>query len=92
MKQEVGKHELEVAMLETLLHKLEVITSGPSLRKVGREVENVTGDLQALMKDIKNVWQKAQISVGFYLWNLFEFLLNILLYQGISDTGYMHFH
>lgn len=75
MKQEVGKHELEITMLETLLHKLEVITSGPSLRKLGREVENAAGDLKALLKDIKNIWQKTQASVGFHLWNLFEFIL-----------------
>ncbi|EFO27979.2 spectraplakin [Loa loa] len=62
MKQEIGKHELELAMLETLLSKLEVITTGPSLKKLGREVENVTGDLRTLLKDIKNVWQKVQIS------------------------------
>ncbi|VBB27153.1 unnamed protein product [Acanthocheilonema viteae] len=62
MKQEVGKHELELTILESLLHKLEVITSGPSLRKLEREVENATGDLKALLKDIKNIWQKAQTS------------------------------
>lgn len=66
MKQEVGKHELELAMMETLLHKLEIITTGPSLRKLGREVENITGDLRALLKDIKNLWQKVQVSVGFH--------------------------
>uniref|UniRef100_A0AAF5PYW1 GAR domain-containing protein n=2 Tax=Wuchereria bancrofti TaxID=6293 RepID=A0AAF5PYW1_WUCBA len=62
MKQEVGKHEFELTLLQTLLHKLEVITTGPSLRKLGREVENVTGDLRALLKDINNILQKAQIS------------------------------
>uniref|UniRef100_A0A0R3RSE7 GAR domain-containing protein n=1 Tax=Elaeophora elaphi TaxID=1147741 RepID=A0A0R3RSE7_9BILA len=62
MKQEVSKHEIELTMLETLLHKLEVITSGPSVRKLGREVENVTGDLRTLLKDIKNTSQKAQTS------------------------------
>ncbi|VDO55049.1 unnamed protein product [Onchocerca flexuosa] len=62
MKQEVDKQELELSTLETLLHKLEVITTGPSLRKLGREVENATGDLRALLKDIKNILQKAQTS------------------------------
>ncbi|KAK6106184.1 Spectrin repeat family protein [Brugia pahangi] len=62
MKQEVDKHEFEIALLETLLHKLEVITTGPSLKKLGREVENVTGDLRALLKDVNNILQKAQIS------------------------------
>ncbi|KAM3720341.1 Microtubule-actin cross-linking factor [Dirofilaria immitis] len=63
MKQEVGKQEFEVSTLETLLDKLEVITTGPSLRKLGREVENAAGDLRVLLKDIKNVWQKTQTSM-----------------------------
>ncbi|MCP9258009.1 hypothetical protein DINM_001173 [Dirofilaria immitis] len=40
-----------------------VITTGPSLRKLGREVENAAGDLRVLLKDIKNVWQKTQTSM-----------------------------
>lgn len=63
LKQEIVKYEVEVAMLESLLQKLEIITSGPSLRKLGREVENITADLRILLKDINNTLQKAQIAV-----------------------------
>ncbi|VDN02146.1 unnamed protein product [Thelazia callipaeda] len=62
IEEKVRRQEVEVATLKVLLHKLEVVTAGPSLKKLGREVENVTADVKRLLKNIRNLSQKMQIS------------------------------
>lgn len=76
MEQELSKLEVELSSMETLLHKLEGLTAGPSFKRLGKEIENCAGDLMELSKVTTNITQRVQISVC----PLFEYISYVLVY------------
>ncbi|VDK27651.1 unnamed protein product, partial [Gongylonema pulchrum] len=62
MEHKLSKQEAELTAMETLLHKLEALTAGPSFKKITKEIENAAADLLQLQKDVRNIALAAQMS------------------------------
>uniref|UniRef100_A0A915B3J8 Microtubule-actin cross-linking factor 1 n=1 Tax=Parascaris univalens TaxID=6257 RepID=A0A915B3J8_PARUN len=60
LEQHVERQHVELNALETLLRKLEDISSGPSTNQLRRKVENAIDDWNSLSKDVRNATNKAQ--------------------------------
>lgn len=63
LEQHVERQHVELNALETLLRKLEDISSGPSTNQLRRKVENAIDDWNSLSKDVRNTTDKAQHKV-----------------------------
>ncbi|KHN76670.1 Dystonin [Toxocara canis] len=60
LEKQVERQHVELNALETLVHKLEDISAGPSTNHLKRRVENALDDWNALSKEVRNTANKAQ--------------------------------
>ncbi|VDK41941.1 unnamed protein product [Anisakis simplex] len=60
IEKRVERQHGELNALESLLNKLQDISSGPSINQLKRRVENAFGDWDQLSKDVRNTANKSQ--------------------------------